>query len=227
MSAWAQRGSRRPCSNTSSSPLPNAVLNRPGFELTPRSWTAALPPTRWCFSAGICAAARWRGPKGSRSRSCPRTRPIASLANIDRGTMFTWRQGLRGGLPRERFSPSSICGRSGRSVQHLRMTQISLKPPQGQIEGLCGKRLSTAQSGKIQRGRRNELTCTKNTRLSEDRSEKYNPEGIKSTKVCTPCRSKRLISQIRQYNAQCTSTVAWAIGPGIRRRYGWMVVLSH
>ena len=30
-----------------------ACVNRPGFELTPRSWTVAIPPTRRCFSAGI------------------------------------------------------------------------------------------------------------------------------------------------------------------------------
>ncbi|WP_462391198.1 hypothetical protein, partial [Acidovorax sp. Q11] len=34
-----------------------------------------------------------------------RKRPIASLANIDRGAMCSYCQGLRGGLPRERFSP--------------------------------------------------------------------------------------------------------------------------
>jgi len=28
-------------------------LNRPGFELTPRSWTVTMPPVRRCFSAGI------------------------------------------------------------------------------------------------------------------------------------------------------------------------------
>lgn len=28
-------------------------LNHLGFELTPRSWTVAIPPTRRCFSAGI------------------------------------------------------------------------------------------------------------------------------------------------------------------------------
>jgi hypothetical protein len=27
-------------------------LNRPGFELTPRSWTVTIPPIRRCFSAG-------------------------------------------------------------------------------------------------------------------------------------------------------------------------------
>ena len=28
-------------------------LNRPGFELTPRSWTVTLPPISRCFSVGI------------------------------------------------------------------------------------------------------------------------------------------------------------------------------
>ncbi len=28
-------------------------VNRPGFELTPRSWTVAVPPVRRCFSADI------------------------------------------------------------------------------------------------------------------------------------------------------------------------------
>jgi hypothetical protein len=27
------------------------LMNRPGFELTPRSWTVAVPPTKRCFSA--------------------------------------------------------------------------------------------------------------------------------------------------------------------------------
>ncbi len=30
-----------------------ARLNRPGFELTPRSWTVSIPPIRRCFLAGI------------------------------------------------------------------------------------------------------------------------------------------------------------------------------
>jgi hypothetical protein len=28
------------------------VMNSPGFELTPRSWTVEIPPVRRCFSAG-------------------------------------------------------------------------------------------------------------------------------------------------------------------------------
>ena len=31
---------------------PRAMLNRPGFELTPRSWTVAIPPIRRCFCFG-------------------------------------------------------------------------------------------------------------------------------------------------------------------------------
>lgn len=29
------------------------AVNRPGFELTPRSWTVTMAPVRRCFSAGI------------------------------------------------------------------------------------------------------------------------------------------------------------------------------
>ncbi len=29
-----------------------ALMNRPGFELTPKSWTVAVPPTKRYFSAG-------------------------------------------------------------------------------------------------------------------------------------------------------------------------------
>ena len=34
------------------SPGPLARVNRPGFELTPRSWAVTIPPIRRCFSAG-------------------------------------------------------------------------------------------------------------------------------------------------------------------------------
>jgi glucose-1-phosphate cytidylyltransferase len=32
--------------------LSDVNINRPGFELTPKSWTIALPPTKRSFSAG-------------------------------------------------------------------------------------------------------------------------------------------------------------------------------